>query len=33
LKLVRILTQQIGGELTITNQEGSHFQINFNEAP
>jgi PAS domain S-box-containing protein len=33
LKLVRILTQQIGGELTIANRDGSYFQINFNEAP
>lgn len=31
LRLVRILTQQIGGELKVANQNGSLFQINFNE--
>jgi two-component sensor histidine kinase len=31
LRLVRILTQQIGGELIVENRNGSWFQINFNE--
>ena len=31
LKLVRILAEQIGGELTVANRNGSYFQINFKE--
>jgi PAS domain S-box-containing protein len=31
LKLVRILAQQIGGELTVENRDGSYFQITFKE--